>query len=172
MRAIVYFEDFSDPESGMAFYSVALGDCTGAPECVGNVLAFTQVLASPMQVTGLQLPHGSRLYAVVRAYNGAEAYTEMTSPGVVIDRTPPLCSAIADGNGPLAEGVAELSYQLATSLLTVCVVGRCARVPGGRGGVTQTRISAIQILYEIFVRNLFGVFKDLCRYALGIAFAT
>ena len=40
------------------------------------------------------------------------------------------------------------------------------------GGVMQTRISAIQILYEIFVRNLFGVFKDLCRYTLVIAFAT
>ena len=43
---------------------------------------------------------------------------------------------------------------------------------GGGGGVIQARISAFQILYEIFVRNLFGVFKDLCRYTLGIAFAT
>ena len=42
----------------------------------------------------------------------------------------------------------------------------------GGGGVIQARISAFQILYEIFVRNLFGVFKDLCRYSLGIAFAT
>ena len=33
----------------------------------------------------------------------------------------------------------------------------------------QARISAIQILYENFVRNLLGVFKDLCRYTLGIA---
>ena len=32
----------------------------------------------------------------------------------------------------------------------------------GGGGVIQARISAIQILYEILVRNLFGVFKDLC----------
>ena len=31
------------------------------------------------------------------------------------------------------------------------------------GGVTQARISAFQILYNNFVRNLFGVFKDLCR---------
>ena len=35
----------------------------------------------------------------------------------------------------------------------------------------QTRIPASQILYEIFVRNLFSVFKDLCRYMLGIASA-
>ena len=40
-------------------------------------------------------------------------------------------------------------------------------VPGG----IQARISAIQILYEIFVGNLFGVFKDLCGYTLGIATA-
>ena len=31
------------------------------------------------------------------------------------------------------------------------------------GGVIQARISTIQILYENFVRNLFGVFKALCR---------
>ena len=37
---------------------------------------------------------------------------------------------------------------------------------------TQGRISALQILYENFVRNLFGVLKDLCRDTLGIAFAT
>ena len=56
---------------------------------------------------------------------------------------------------------------------------------GGRGGfldprgsvirgppTTQGRISALQILYENFVRNLFGVLKDLCRDTLGIAFAT
>ena len=42
----------------------------------------------------------------------------------------------------------------------------------GGGGVIQARISAFQILYDIFVRNLFGVFKDLCRCTLGIAFAT
>ena len=41
-----------------------------------------------------------------------------------------------------------------------------------RGGILQASISAIQILWGIFVRNLFGVFKDLCRYTLGIAFAT
>ena len=44
--------------------------------------------------------------------------------------------------------------------------------PGGGGDIIHARISAFQILYEIFVRNLFGVFKDLCRYTLGIAFAT
>ena len=33
----------------------------------------------------------------------------------------------------------------------------------GGGGIMQARISAIQILYEIFVRHLFGVFQDLCR---------
>ena len=42
----------------------------------------------------------------------------------------------------------------------------------GGGGVIQARISAIQILCEIFVCNLFDVFKALCRYTLGIAFAT
>ena len=41
----------------------------------------------------------------------------------------------------------------------------------GGGGVMSGRISAIQILYEVFVRNLFGVFKDLCKYTLGIASA-
>ena len=41
----------------------------------------------------------------------------------------------------------------------------------GGGGIMQARISAIQILYEIFVHDMFGVFKDLCRYALGIASA-
>ena len=40
------------------------------------------------------------------------------------------------------------------------------------GGVMEVGISAIQILYEIFVRNLFDVFKDLCGCTLGIAFAT
>ena len=39
------------------------------------------------------------------------------------------------------------------------------------GGIIRARISAIQILYGIFVRNLFGVFKDLCGYMLGFAFA-
>ena len=34
---------------------------------------------------------------------------------------------------------------------------------GGGGGVIQAGISAFQILYKKFVRNLFGVFKDLCR---------
>ena len=38
-------------------------------------------------------------------------------------------------------------------------------------GVVQARISAIQILHEIFVRNLFGVFKALCTYTLSIASA-
>ena len=41
----------------------------------------------------------------------------------------------------------------------------------GGGGVTQAGISAIQILCEIFVRDLFGVFKDLCGCTLGIASA-
>ena len=40
-------------------------------------------------------------------------------------------------------------------------------IPGG--GVMQARISAIQILYGIFVRMLFGVFEELCGYTLGIA---
>ena len=35
----------------------------------------------------------------------------------------------------------------------------------------QGRIPAVPILYETFVHNLFGVFKELCRYALGIASA-
>jgi len=36
----------------------------------------------------------------------------------------------------------------------------------------QARPFAIQILHKIFnfVRNLFGVFQDLCGYTLGIAF--
>ena len=33
---------------------------------------------------------------------------------------------------------------------------------GGGGGIVQARICAFQILYKNFVRNLFGVFKDLC----------
>ena len=33
----------------------------------------------------------------------------------------------------------------------------------GGGGVKQARISAVQILYKNFVRNLFGVSTDLCR---------
>ena len=33
----------------------------------------------------------------------------------------------------------------------------------GGGGVMQARISVLQILYKILVRNLFIFFKDLCR---------
>jgi hypothetical protein len=33
----------------------------------------------------------------------------------------------------------------------------------GAGQIIQARIFAVQILYENFVRNLFGVFEDLCR---------
>ena len=33
----------------------------------------------------------------------------------------------------------------------------------GGGGMRQARISAAQNPYKMFVRNLFGVFKDLCR---------
>ena len=33
----------------------------------------------------------------------------------------------------------------------------------GEGGMIRARISAFQILYKNFVRNLFGVFKDLCK---------
>ena len=35
-------------------------------------------------------------------------------------------------------------------------------IPGGGGGM-QAGISAFQMLYHNFVRNLFGGFKDLCR---------
>ena len=38
-------------------------------------------------------------------------------------------------------------------------------------GVEQGRISVSQTLCEIFVHNLFGVFKDLHRYVLDCAFA-
>ena len=41
----------------------------------------------------------------------------------------------------------------------------------GWGEMMLAGISAIQILCENFVRNLFGGFKDLCRYMLGIASA-
>ena len=52
----------------------------------------------------------------------------------------------------------------------VVFLQRCSDT--GEGGVMQAGISAkIQILYEVFVRNLFGIFKDLCKYALGIASA-
>ena len=45
-------------------------------------------------------------------------------------------------------------------------------LPGGGGGrVTQGRISGSQILCEVFLRNLFGVFKDLHGCMLGCAFA-
>ena len=44
-------------------------------------------------------------------------------------------------------------------------------VPGGGGGSTQGRVPASQILCEIFVRDLFGVFADLRGYTLGSAFA-
>ena len=53
----------------------------------------------------------------------------------------------------------------------------CTAAEGGGGfgslawGITQARISAIQILYNILVRSLFGVFKDLCGYTSGIASA-
>ena len=40
-----------------------------------------------------------------------------------------------------------------------------------RGGGILGRISVSQILRDIFVRNLFGVFKDLHGYTLGCAFA-
>ena len=42
---------------------------------------------------------------------------------------------------------------------------------GGGGGIMRGRMSALQILYENFVRSLFGGFKDLCGYTLGIASA-
>ena len=35
----------------------------------------------------------------------------------------------------------------------------------------QGRIPAVQILCEIFVDNLFGIFQDLHGYTLGCAFA-
>ena len=39
------------------------------------------------------------------------------------------------------------------------------------GGIMQGRISVSQILCKIFVRNLFGVFKDLQGYTLRCALA-
>ena len=45
-------------------------------------------------------------------------------------------------------------------------------VSTGGGEIIQARISAIPILYEIFIRNVFSVLKDLCSCTLGIASAT
>ena len=53
----------------------------------------------------------------------------------------------------------------------VCL--RCTACTRGGGGawIIRGRISVVQILYNSFVRNLFGVFKDLHGYTLGRAFA-
>ena len=40
-----------------------------------------------------------------------------------------------------------------------------------RGGGGYAGISAIQIPSEVLIRNLFGVFQELCRYTLGSASA-
>ena len=45
----------------------------------------------------------------------------------------------------------------------------CKHFRGGGGGVIKGGICVFQILYEIFVRNLFSVFKDLHGYSLGCA---
>ena len=62
-------------------------------------------------------------------------------------------------------------YQLYLLVALLHPVRRPAVPLGGGGGVIQGRSSVSQILCEIAVHNLFGVFKDLHGYMLGSAFA-
>ena len=65
---------------------------------------------------------------------------------------------------------------LPENFLGLCVWPTAMHIDGLRsacwaGGVIQRRISVSQILCEVFVRNLFGAFKDLHEYVLDCAFA-
>ncbi|XP_038050879.1 uncharacterized protein LOC119724031 [Patiria miniata] len=85
---------FIDPESPIVDYSWAIGTTRGGTQLQTFTSVGTQTDAMN---SNLRMAHGSRVYVTVIARNAADLITRATSDPVVIDLTPPIIHAVADG---------------------------------------------------------------------------
>lgn len=118
----------SDPESGIAEYSMSVGTSAGATDVadwmsVGSQTSYTR--------TGLRLEDGVTYYINIMARNGAGAWSAAgSSDGVMIDSTPPTTPVVTDDGDTQAlldrihatwhssdpeSGIAEYMYCIGTS---------------------------------------------------------
>ena len=101
---------FSDPESGIEYYELGVGTRPG----LDNIRQFLHNgLTTSGKVGNLNLKDGWRVYVTVRACNRADACSNVTSNGVVIDRSPPLSGVVLDGFGGI-----DLKYTPMDKLVT------------------------------------------------------
>jgi N-acetylneuraminic acid mutarotase len=102
---------FSDPESGIAGYSWAIGTTPGGLD----ILGWTAVGLSTSQTrTGLTLSQGQNYYVSVQATNHAGLSTIATSNGVKVDTTPPIGGPVNDGS----TSGQDLSTQTSTTAIS------------------------------------------------------
>ena len=86
------WKDFSDPESPITHYEWTLIDDTGFPQ-----FPFTNVgLNVSDYADNLRLVQGQRYFTVVRCWNKAGLFTDVTSDGFTVDSTLPVCGAVTD----------------------------------------------------------------------------
>ena len=86
------WKNFSDPESPITHYEWTLIDDTGFPQ-----FSFTNVgLNVSDYADNLRLVQGQRYFTVVRCWNKAGLFTNVTSDGFTVDSTLPVCGAVTD----------------------------------------------------------------------------
>jgi hypothetical protein len=112
----VRFAGIADPESGVAYFHVAISTSASAA-AAPTVRDFQLVGAAPFFLaTGLALTSGRTYFVLVRAFNGAGLNATFVSPGILVDASPPTCSylrAVAPTSLAALPGDAAAVAQLA-----------------------------------------------------------
>ncbi|XP_006818250.2 uncharacterized protein LOC102804779, partial [Saccoglossus kowalevskii] len=100
---------FSDPHTGIATYTWAIGTCKVCDDTRGEQYVG---VVTEMTADNLNLKPGFTYYTTVIACNAAKLCTTVTSDGVLIDNSPPVRGAVHDGiSGP------DIAYQTSRSTM-------------------------------------------------------
>lgn len=88
----------SEPQSAIARYEIAIGTAPGLSNVRGWQTITTSASSLPTYQSGFTVPHGTTVYATVRAYNVENLFSIASTDGITLgDTTPPTATVTDSG---------------------------------------------------------------------------